>query len=108
MNKVHDEPGVLEWLLTQKQSAAIARPMQNNAVSGKIDLLYCKTGILKLSRSVPSGAVLSLFKLNGEMIYQTGLSDSTVKLPSSISSPVMLWRISHSAFLASGRVAGRK
>jgi poly(3-hydroxybutyrate) depolymerase len=104
MNKVHDEPGVLEWLLIQNRTTAICKAIRNAPVSGNVELLYCKSGCVKLSRSVPSGAVLSLFGLNGEIIYQTGLSDTAVKLPASINSPVMLWRISHPAFVASGRV----
>jgi predicted peptidase len=108
MNKVHDEPGVLEWLLSQKRTTAVRKTIQCNPVSGNVELLFCKSGSLKLSRSVPSGAVLSLFGLNGEMIYQTGLSDSIVKIPSSINSPVMLWRISHPSFVASGRVVSNR
>ncbi|HMA65794.1 MAG: hypothetical protein ACM31E_08595 [Fibrobacterota bacterium] len=108
MNKVHDEPGVLEWLLTQKRITSFVKSMHNNTVSDRIELLYCKSGSLLFSRPVPSGAILSLYKLNGKMLYQTEIKGMTIQLPSSIRKPTMLWRISHPIFLDSGKVTRGK
>lgn len=104
INKVHYEDGVLEWLLSQKRTNAIVKRHQRNDIYRSFDLVYCKSGNLHLSGLVPLGAVLSLFGLNGELIYQTAIFGSRVTLPKKIRNRFTLWHIANSTLFVSGKI----
>lgn len=104
INKVHYEDGVLEWLLSQKRTNAIVKRHQRNDIYRSFDLVYCKSGNLHLSGLVPLGAVLSLFGLNGELIYQTAIFGSRVTLPKEIRNRVTLWSVADNSLFVSGKI----
>ncbi len=104
MNRVHDEEGVLEWLLSQtRTTAAVKQPLKNRAVVNS-NLLTYKNGNLHFAKTVPSGAVLTLYGLDGKAVYKTVLSGTPAAVPLNIGSRVMLWRVSHNALSASGKI----
>lgn len=104
MNQPHEEDGLMEWLLSQKHTTTILKQPRKQDAIRKTDLLYCKNGSLYFSRPVPSDAFLSLFGLNGETIYETAMSVSTVVLPLAFRNRVMLWRVSNKSFSTSGKI----
>ncbi|NLD98389.1 MAG: hypothetical protein GX640_00815 [Fibrobacter sp.] len=53
---------------------------------------------------VSAGAVLTILGLNGEVVYGTVISGTTVTLPSEIKNRAVVWRVSHNSFSVSGKL----
>ena len=100
------EPGLLEWLLNQnRSSSSLQRPGWKDDISRRTPHLSFVAGNLHVSSQLPIGTILTLFDINGKLIFKTDMKKNSVKLPTGVAGRIVLWNISNSQFSVSGKLS---
>jgi predicted esterase len=100
------EPGVLEWLLTQKRSTGIIQRSGRRINTSRLTPQFSyMAGNLYFSSPFPVGTIVTLFDLNGQTIFKTDTQRKSFKLPTGTAGRIVLWNVSNSQFTVSGKTS---
>jgi predicted peptidase len=103
IEQARSEPGVLEWLLSQRRSTGLQKPTRKSGSRNVVRLRY-SGGTLFASSPLPRGTVISLSDLGGRTLFTTTADGSAIKLPSGTTNGVAVWRLAHPTFRVSGSI----
>ena len=100
------KPEVLEWLLTQKRSTGVIQRSQSGGgiLNRNLQLSYM-SGNLCFSSQLPAGTMVTLFDLNGQMIFRADPQTKSLRLPEGTTNSIVLWNASNSQFNVSGKTS---
>jgi poly(3-hydroxybutyrate) depolymerase len=106
IEKAREEPGLLEWLLEKKRTTGIIKrsAMRNENVQGTSHFTF-SNGNLNFSTSLPERSVVTLFDLNGIMLFKTVTGQKQIKLPPEITGRNVLWNVTNTQFNISGKLS---
>ena len=106
LEAARSEPGLFEWLLAGSRSTLTRYfPEKKTGHRNAAVKMSCSTtGNLLCTAPLPAGSILTLYHLNGRMVFRATVGGTIIKLPSGIPDGGMLWRIMHPAFRYSGKI----
>lgn len=105
MEQARNEPGLMEWLLTQQRSTAISNFIQHNARNYRHDyFLKYTSDNLYFSHCLPHGTTLTLFDHQGRTMRKMTVSGKSAILAKGIASRIAVWHLSLPGFSAFGQL----
>lgn len=93
MNKVHNEDGVLKWLLAKERQPSQIRKAPMNSFHISTELVRVRDGDLQFSPMVPTGSVFSLYNSSGVLLFKGSVSHHAVQLSPSMRSQTLHWHL---------------
>lgn len=108
IEQARKDASLLAWLLSQQRLTSDIKKfdMQYDELKKKL-LLRFSHGNLQISPDLPQGSIVSLFDLNGQVLFKTATHNSatSVKLPSRTLNRAVLWNVSNVRFSVSGMIS---
>jgi predicted peptidase len=105
IEKAREEPGALKWLLANKRSTmTVHQPAAGNKPAGTNYQVWSDHGTLHVTPPLPRGTIVSLFGLNGQLLFRSDVSEKSFNLPSRTADGAVFWRMSNRQHEASGRL----